>query len=39
MSAETAKRFIDEGSDLQTFTYVRIGREILAQPDLFAALA
>jgi tricarballylate dehydrogenase len=30
------KRFVDEGSDLQTFTYARIGREILAQPGLLA---
>ena len=30
------KRFVDEGSDLQTFTYAQIGREILAQPGRFA---
>jgi tricarballylate dehydrogenase len=30
------KRFVDEGSDLQTFTYAGIGREILKQPGLQA---
>lgn len=30
------KRFVDEGADFQTFTYSRIGREILAQPGLQA---
>lgn len=30
------ERFVDEGSDLQTFTYARIGREILAQPGMVA---
>jgi tricarballylate dehydrogenase len=30
------ERFVDEGADLQTFTYARIGREILAQPGMFA---
>lgn len=30
------ERFVDEGSDLQTFTYAKIGREILAQPGLAA---
>ncbi len=30
------ERFVDEGADLQTFTYARIGREILAQPNMFA---
>lgn len=29
-------RFVDEGSDLQVYTYSRIGREILAQPGMFA---
>lgn len=29
-------RFVDEGADLQTFTYAKIGREILAQPGLAA---
>lgn len=30
------ERFVDEGSDLQTFTYAHIGREIIAQPGMFA---
>ena len=30
------ERFVDEGADLQTFTYARIGREVLAQPGMFA---
>jgi tricarballylate dehydrogenase len=29
-------RFVDEGADLQVYTYSRIGREILAQPGMFA---
>lgn len=30
------QRFVDEGADFQTFTYARIGREILRQPGLQA---
>lgn len=30
------ERFVDEGSDIQTYTYARIGREILAQPGMLA---
>jgi tricarballylate dehydrogenase len=30
------ERFVDEGADLQTFTYAQIGRQILAQPGMFA---
>jgi tricarballylate dehydrogenase len=30
------ERFVDEGADLQVYTYSRIGREILAQPGMFA---
>jgi tricarballylate dehydrogenase len=30
------ERFVDEGADFQTLTYARFGREVLAQPDLFA---
>jgi tricarballylate dehydrogenase len=29
-------RFVDEGADFQTLTYARFGREVLAQPGLFA---
>lgn len=30
------ERFVDEGADFQTLTYAKYGREILAQPGLFA---
>jgi tricarballylate dehydrogenase len=30
------ERFVDEGEDYQTLTYARFGREVLAQPGLFA---
>ena len=30
------ERFVDEGADFQTLTYARFGREVLAQPGLFA---
>jgi tricarballylate dehydrogenase len=30
------ERFVDEGADFQTVTYARYGREVLAQPGLFA---
>jgi tricarballylate dehydrogenase len=30
------ERFMDEGADLQVYTYSRVGREILAQPGMFA---
>ena len=30
------ERFVDEGADLQVYTYSRIGREILAQPGMLA---
>ncbi|MGE4369676.1 MAG: FAD-dependent tricarballylate dehydrogenase TcuA [Burkholderiaceae bacterium] len=30
------ERFVDEGSDIQTYTYARIGREILSQPGMLA---
>lgn len=30
------ERFIDEGADFQTATYAKYGREVLAQPGLFA---
>jgi tricarballylate dehydrogenase len=30
------ERFVDEGADYQTLTYARFGREVLAQPGLFA---
>src|SRR5262249_44023572 len=30
------ERFLDEGADFQTLTYARFGREVLAQPGLFA---
>jgi tricarballylate dehydrogenase len=30
------ERFVDEGADFQTLTYARYGREVLAQPGLFA---
>jgi len=30
------ERFVDEGADFRNYTYAKYGREILAQPDLFA---
>ncbi|MCW5606026.1 MAG: FAD-dependent tricarballylate dehydrogenase TcuA [Burkholderiales bacterium] len=30
------ERFVDEGADFQTATYAKYGREVLAQPGLFA---
>ena len=33
---ERGERFIDEGADFRGFTYAKYGREILAQPNMFA---
>jgi tricarballylate dehydrogenase len=30
------ERFVDEGADFRNYTYAKYGREILAQPDMFA---
>ncbi|MBI3371180.1 MAG: FAD-dependent tricarballylate dehydrogenase TcuA [Betaproteobacteria bacterium] len=30
------ERFVDEGADFHTYTYAKYGREVLAQPGLFA---
>jgi tricarballylate dehydrogenase len=31
------KRFVDEGADLRNYTYAKYGREVLKQPERFAA--
>ncbi|MGE0612445.1 MAG: FAD-dependent tricarballylate dehydrogenase TcuA [Hyphomicrobiales bacterium] len=36
MVNQKGERFIDEGSDFQTFTYARIGRHIIEQPGMRA---